>query len=168
MINNFKNKSYVYFHCDSSGTPFYVDKGSTWRAYDFRTRSLYYKIYVKGLGGVDKIDVVIFRTNLSEKNAYNLEHFLIKKLRQDNIFLVNFDDGGKPSRYSRKQLNQFYLKQVERLESDFDLTATCLKLNVPELCEEEAKNLGAFWSVIFNTWFYPKKYKFPEGLLKWL
>jgi hypothetical protein len=161
-------KYYVYTHCDSTGTPFYVGKGSTWRAYEFNKRSLYYKIYVKGLGGIDAISVKFHRTNLSEDVAYLHERVLIRTLRSQGVFLVNMDNGGRKYLHSKKQRRLFERAQMAVLHKEFSVSATCVFLKVPEGCEETAWKLGAFWSDTLKTWGFSKKKQMSKELAKWL
>lgn len=83
---------YVYIHRKSSdGSPFYVGKGSGKRAWFSKAgRSRYWNNVASKHG----VTVEIYKDNLSERDALELEVILIKELRDKGESLVNLTDGG--------------------------------------------------------------------------
>lgn len=85
---------YIYIHFDKqTGLPFYVGKGKNRRAYEKRRRGEEWKkCSEKGY------TIKIVEKNLTEKRAYELEKYYIKKfgrLNNGSGFLINKTDGGE-------------------------------------------------------------------------
>ena len=91
---------YVYQYIRTDGTPYYIGKGTGYRAYQKRA----YRPF-------DKNRIEILSKNLTEQQAFSLEKKLIKKYgRQDigNGILKNKTDGGEggsKSPSTRKKLS---------------------------------------------------------------
>ena len=83
---------YCYIHKRKDGTPFYVGKGSKYRAYSFTQRSNWHKNIVAKEGGKQNIIVEIYLAK-NEQNAFFLEQLFIKGL---SLFftLCNLTEGG--------------------------------------------------------------------------
>ena len=84
-VNKSTNIFYVYGHCDINGVLFYVGKGCRNRAYRNDQRNSKWKNRAK-----DGYSVVIFEENLFEKEAFDLEYFLIKQFED---ILINSKTG---------------------------------------------------------------------------
>jgi hypothetical protein len=88
---------YVYVHEDRiSGSPFYVGKGRRQRAYETKRRPERWKKHVASL--LDDFVVQIVSKNLTEDQAYQLEHKLIAKygkISEGTGPLINITDGGE-------------------------------------------------------------------------
>ena len=80
--------AYVYLHKKDNGSIFYVGKGTGYRAWQFTNRNAYWKRVRKKYG----INVVIFKDDMTDKDALNLEVELISVIGKEN--LTNFTDGG--------------------------------------------------------------------------
>jgi len=89
------NNYYVYVHRKKSDNSiFYVGKGKGWRAYDFKTRSTFWKKTANKYG----VTVGFVAVNLQDWYALELECSLILKYGRKNNktgFLVNLTDGGE-------------------------------------------------------------------------
>jgi hypothetical protein len=81
--------AYVYLHKKDNGSIFYVGKGNNNRAWQKSNRSKYWN-RVKDKYG---LNVVIFKDNLSEKDAFDLEMKLISFIGVKN--LTNHTLGGE-------------------------------------------------------------------------
>jgi hypothetical protein len=88
---------YIYLHIRlDNGMPFYVGKGKDRRSSVKRQRSAHWQNTVLKYG----YDILIVQSGLSEKDAFDLEKYWIKRLgRKDKKqgLLVNFSDGGEGS-----------------------------------------------------------------------
>lgn len=80
--------AYVYLHKKDNGQIFYVGKGVGYRATQTSNRNPYWKRVVKKYG----LNVVIFKDDLTEEDAYSLEMELISVIGREN--LTNLTDGG--------------------------------------------------------------------------
>ena len=81
------NKYYVYEYLRENGSPYYIGKGSGFRAYCKRP----YK-------PKDKSRIKIIKDNLTEEEAFNLEINLIKQYGRQDLgtgILKNKTDGGE-------------------------------------------------------------------------
>jgi len=88
------NKFYVYFHKKiSDGVIFYVGKGSNRRAFSKSGRNAYWNNVVNKHG----YEIEIFKNNLSENDAFELERLAIKTLKEIGVPLTNMTDGGEGS-----------------------------------------------------------------------
>ena len=99
--------AYVYAHFrKDTNELFYVGKGSGNRAYNFNSRSNYWKNIVKKSGG---FTVNIIANCLTNDEAYNFEKIVIKALRAQHksLSLCNLTDGGEgilnPSKETREK-----------------------------------------------------------------
>ena len=80
--------AYVYLHKKDNGSIFYVGKGTGYRAWHFTNRNAYWKRVRKKYG----VNVVIFKDDMTDEDALNLEVELISVIGKKN--LTNFTDGG--------------------------------------------------------------------------
>lgn len=100
------HKYYVYIHYTREGKPFYIGKGKGSRAYVTKNRNKYWRNTFKKHG----LYVQIFRSNLTEKQAFIYEKALIKLFGRDN--LTNMTDGGegtsgrKASSYTKHKMSK--------------------------------------------------------------
>ena len=109
MMNNY----YTYIHYKPDFTPFYVGKGAPRRANSLNSeRNPYYLATVEKYGA-ENILVEKFEC-ASEANAFELEMFVIKSLKEKGIKLTNFTDGGEGSSGYVHSL-EVKLKMKERL-----------------------------------------------------
>ena len=81
--------AYVYLHKKDNGSIFYVGKGNNYRAWQKSNRSKYWN-RVKNKYG---LNVVIFKDNMTEKDAFSLERELISAIGLEN--LTNHTPGGE-------------------------------------------------------------------------
>ena len=72
---------YVYLHKKPNGTIFYVGKGKGKRAYETRGRNKYWKRIVNKYG----YNVIIFKDNITEEKAFDLEMELIEAIGLDKL-----------------------------------------------------------------------------------
>jgi predicted GIY-YIG superfamily endonuclease len=77
-----RNNYYVYLHKTKEGIPFYVGKGKNKRAYSYTNRSENWNDYVNKIGDYD---IEIYKNNLSENDALELEKNLIEKIGINNL-----------------------------------------------------------------------------------
>lgn len=93
---------YVYVHIRAAtGEPFYVGKGSGWRAWDSRPckgRSEWWCACAKKNG----VNVKIIKDGMSNQCSLTLEKIIIHKLRLEGCNLVNMTDGGEGTSGRRK------------------------------------------------------------------
>lgn len=83
---------YVYKHIRlDTGTVFYVGKGRGYRAYNKRTRNLYWKNIVNNCG----YRVEIVHKNLSEEQSFKLEKEVISKYKSIGQCEANMSLGGE-------------------------------------------------------------------------
>jgi len=98
--------AYVYLHKKDNGSIFYVGKGNNYRAWQKSNRSKYWN-RVKNKYG---LNVVIFKDNMTEKDAFSLERELISAIGLEN--LTNHTSGGegilgfKHSEETKKKMSQ--------------------------------------------------------------
>jgi hypothetical protein len=86
------NTFYVYAHLRAlDGVVFYIGKGCASRAWNYQSRSGYWRNTAEKYGCIVKI----LHFNLSEDCAFQLEENLIKSLRNNGVKLVNLDGGGR-------------------------------------------------------------------------
>jgi len=84
------NQFYVYLHRKATNNEiFYVGKGKDYRAWNKQHRSKYWIRIVNKYGLI----VELYKTNLTENEAFDLEKELIKNLGKKN--LCNLTDGGE-------------------------------------------------------------------------
>lgn len=90
MINKDTDMYYVYLH-KRKGTNkiFYVGKGTNTRMYSDKNRNYLWEAVVKEDGG---FDVEIYKDELTEEDAFQIEMQLIKSIGIDN--LTNLSEGG--------------------------------------------------------------------------
>ena len=87
-MNNF----YVYIHRKKSNNEiFYVGKGKGKRAYRKDHRNIYWNKVVNKYG----YEIEIYKDNLTEKEAFDLEVKLINELKEKGLQLTNMTDGGE-------------------------------------------------------------------------
>jgi len=87
-LNNF----YVYIHRKKSNNEiFYVGKGKDRRAYRKDHRNIYWNKVVNKHG----YEIEIYKDNLTEKEAFELEIKLINELKEKGLQLTNMTDGGE-------------------------------------------------------------------------
>ena len=87
-MNNF----YVYIHRKKSNNEiFYVGKGKDRRAYRKDHRNIYWNKVVNKHG----YEIEIYKDNLTEKEAFELEIKLINELKEKGLQLTNMTDGGE-------------------------------------------------------------------------
>jgi hypothetical protein len=79
---------YVYLHKKPNGQIFYVGKGKGYRATQKSNRNAYWKRVVDKYG----YNVTIFKDNMTEQEAFNLEMELIEAIGLEN--LTNLTVGG--------------------------------------------------------------------------
>lgn len=118
-----KRDKVVYLHRrKSDGKVFYVGMGSEERAFTTSSRNKWWKNTYKKYG----LTVDIVAKNLSIKDAYELEVFLISELGRKDLGLgnlVNLDDGGKgatghiPTKIAREKLSKRTSKKVINTET---------------------------------------------------
>lgn len=85
---------YTYIHRRmSNGTPFYVGKGKGNRAWE-RTKSDCRSDHWINCARKNGVIVEICQDGLDEDSAYLLEAWVIQKLKNDGVSLVNQSDGG--------------------------------------------------------------------------
>jgi group I intron endonuclease len=104
------NNFYVYLHIrKDNGEPFYVGKGKNNRVYDKKDRNSWWKKIVKKYN----YDIIFLQKNLTEKEAFDLEKYWIKRIGRRDLelgTLVNLSDGGEgnsgwaPSEETRKKI----------------------------------------------------------------
>ena len=98
--------AYVYLHKKDNGSIFYVGKGNNYRAWKKSNRSKYWN-RVKNKYG---LNVVIFKDNMTEEDAFSLERELISAIGLEN--LTNHTSGGegilgfKHSEETKKKMSQ--------------------------------------------------------------
>lgn len=101
---------YVYVHSKPGGGPFYVGKGTKGRAFTSGKRAWGWTALVEECGGVDVRIIKYFET---EKEAFDFEKYLIKKLRAEGCQLINSSDGGKgPNGYKQSQELRDYKRRL--------------------------------------------------------
>src|SRR4030043_1805886 len=90
---------YVYIHKDPNGNVFYVGKGKGKRAWDKSKRHSMWKRYVKRFSG--RFNVEIYRDNLTEDEALNLEYELMDKYGAELINWSNISVDGNWKAYEK-------------------------------------------------------------------
>lgn len=86
------NRFYVYLHRRiTDGKIFYIGKGSGYRARAKKNRNRHWQNIVNKHG----YQVEIFKDNLTEREAFELEKYLIKSCRDLGIKICNLSDGGE-------------------------------------------------------------------------
>jgi len=88
------SRFYTYLHCRPDGTPFYVGKGSGNRAYEFHRRSRHHNSIV-AKHGRENIVIKFTKTDLREREAFELEKDQIECLREFGYELCNHTNGGE-------------------------------------------------------------------------
>ena len=117
---------YVYFHiCRSTGRTFYIGKGKGKRAYETNSRSIKWKAYVSENG----YDVFIYKSGLTEDDAYKLENQLII-LHKEHGFLTNI--AGVVTSYSIAQKSNGLTKSQQLKQT---IAARLAKENLDKLRE---------------------------------
>ena len=100
--------SFAYIHCKPNGVPFYVGKGALRRVKYLGERNPFHKAVIAKYGAQNIL--IGFMECSSEKIAFELEKGIIKILRENNIKLCNFTDGGEggsnPQPETRKKLSE--------------------------------------------------------------
>jgi hypothetical protein len=85
----------TYIHSKPDGTPFYVGKGRATRAYEFsKSRRTQHHHNIISKYGRDNILVCLFPCK-SEQDAFELEIFWIRKLKEQGYPLINLTEGGE-------------------------------------------------------------------------
>lgn len=106
------NNYYVYMHIKATdGTPFYVGKGTGYRANYKRDRSNYWNNIVSKHG----FDVIKLEENLTEKESLERETYWIKRIgRQDlgNGPLVNLTEGGEGVKHSEETKRKISMSKI--------------------------------------------------------
>ena len=89
--NNKENSYYVYVHRRIGGDPFYVGKGSCYRAWSTSGRNHYWQRVVNKHG----LEVEIVFDGLTSEEAYQLEKDTILEFRYFGYALTNLTSGGE-------------------------------------------------------------------------
>lgn len=141
-----KGDKVVYLHRrKSDGQVFYVGMGSESRAFTTSSRNKWWNNTYKKYGLI--VDIVA--RNLSIKDAYELEVFLISELGRKDLGLgnlVNLDDGGEgatghvPTENARKKLSERTSKKVINTET----------LEILKSETELTKKYGVFSNVLYH------------------
>lgn len=102
-----KNNFYIYLHRRSDNNQiFYVGKGKNNRAWVKQHRSSYWSRIVKKYGLI----VEIYKNDLSEIEAFNLEKDLIKNIGKDK--LCNLTDGGEGISGMKRTFTEEHKKNI--------------------------------------------------------
>ncbi len=86
-----KNKYYIYIHRFTNGV-FYIGKGTDNRHLKYSSRGRYWNNIFKKYGPPI---ACIYRNNLKEVDAFNLEITLISLFREANVNICNLTNGGE-------------------------------------------------------------------------
>ena len=100
--------TFAYVHCKPDGIPFYVGKGKLRRVNYLGERNAYHQAIVNKYG---KNNILIGKLECSsDMVAFELEKGLIKCLKNSQVKLANFTDGGEggvnPTSETRKKLSE--------------------------------------------------------------
>lgn len=144
---------YVYLHCKPDGTPFYIGKGHSKRAYQFGYRRNAYYAKVIHKYGRDNIRVCIFPCE-SELQAFADEVLWIRQLRDDGLPLANMTDGGEGvrglpcSQETRKRMSAASLGKPKSAETRAKMSAAQIgnKKNAGKPMSPKAKAALIKWS----------------------
>ncbi len=143
---------YVYFHRrNDTNEIFYVGKGKGDRAFNTNKRTKIWEQTCKDAGGAY---VEIFRYNLTENEAIDLEAELINKYLNQ---IVNFNNNSKIVQLTEKSLNELYY---------YDETSpTCLRWKVESGRGRTKREVGSVAGYVDNKSGYCRVYVDGKMLL---
>lgn len=135
-------KYYVYSHKKENGELFYIGMGCGKRAYKKDTRSSFWKKTFNKYGLI----VTILFENLTQKEAYEIEEYLIRYYGRRNIktgILVNLTNGGagdfgyKPTIETLKLKSEILKGKKQSVESNNKRSITLIKnRNISKKCKK--------------------------------
>ena len=104
----------VYLHKRPDGSPFYVGKGTLYRAHRLLRNNPHHRNIVTKYG-TDNIIIEIVKDSLSESDAFSQEVALISELRTAGARLCNMTSGGEggiPSEETRLRMSEAQRKRA--------------------------------------------------------